>query len=153
MFDRDPLIDRPQLLGGDSTFMQSGGKCKTKVSFGFQVTGSSSAPNVSINDVGESLNQADELYDHLERVLQHDGAFNSISGVEIQTGGSFGTIDIATTSMVNMDIIEGDRDRAFREVEGYLDDEWMGDFNMQVFSEADRPAIFVEPTTRSLPRF
>lgn len=153
MFDREPLVDRPQLIGGDSLFRQSGGKCQTLVSFRFQLTGSSSAPNVSIDDVGESLNNADKLYKDLQNQMNRDGAFNRISGAEVQTGGSFGSIDIATTDVVRTEVLEYNRDRAFRIVEAYLKNEWKGDFKLKPSSDMELPEISVESTTRSLPRF
>jgi len=153
MFDRDPLISRPQIISGDRLFKQGSGSCKTLVSFRFQLSGSSSAPNVSTGDVSESLNKADDLYDELKNQLERRGAFNRIQGAEVQTGGNFGSIDIATTDVIDVSMLDSTRDMAFRIVEDYLDKEWKGNFNLRPSSDMELPEISVEETTRNLPRF
>ena len=147
MFDRKPLIDRPEIFG-DNSFRQSSGSCVAEVNYPYQLSGSGS---VSVEDAGESLNNADELNEDLRTSLDRSDIYGSrVIGVKVSAAGSFGFIRIQTTGLIDGEELEGGRDMAFGMVETYLGREYGGNWNMSPTTTLDMPAISVESSTSTI---
>lgn len=150
MFDRKPLIDRPELLSGEM-FSQSSGSCKTQVGFNFQVVGRPRKSSMSTNDVGNFLNSAPEVEQEVMQKLERSEFLgNRVDAVAIETGGSFGTIKVQTSDTIDGLALDDARNIAFEAVKDSIPREFGSNVRLTERAEADIPAVEVKSTTRSL---
>lgn len=150
MFERKPLIDRPELLSGDM-FSQSGGSCNTRVGFNFQVVGRPRKSSMSTNDVGNFLNSAPEVEREVMEELERVEILGArVGGVSIETGGSFGTVKVQTSGTIDGLALDDAQSLVFDTVSDSLTPEFGSKVRLTQRAEADIPAIEVQSTTRNL---